>query len=66
MSATYFPTIDYGTCIADQACIEACPAAVLLWNDTEGQVQVEAPDKCIDACKACLDVCPVESISFPG
>ena len=66
MSSTYFPTIDLGTCIADQACIEACPVQVLMWNDKEGQVEVAEPEKCIDGCKACADVCPVESISFPA
>lgn len=60
----WYPTIDHDTCVNDQACVEACPEQVILWNDAEGRVEVSTQDRCPPACRECADLCPLEAISF--
>ena len=64
-----FVSVDYDICIADGACIEACPVAVYEWFDTPGNVASEKkplmskePD-CI-FCLACEGVCPPSAIKI--
>jgi len=64
-----FVSVDYDICIADGACIEACPVAVYEWFDTPGNVASERkplmskePD-CI-FCLACEGVCPPQAIKI--
>ena len=64
-----FVSVDYDICIADGACIEACPVGVYEWFDTPGNVASEKkplmskePD-CI-FCLACEGVCPPSAIKI--
>jgi len=64
-----FVSVDYDICVADGACIEACPVAVYEWFDTPGNVASEKkplmskePD-CI-FCLACEGVCPPQAIKI--
>jgi NAD-dependent dihydropyrimidine dehydrogenase PreA subunit len=64
-----FVSVDYDICVADGACIEACPVAVYEWFDTPGNVASERkplmskePD-CI-FCLACEGVCPPQAIKI--
>lgn len=64
-----FVAVDYDICIADGACIDACPVGVYEWFDTPGNVASEKkplmarePD-CI-FCLACEGVCPPQAIKI--
>ena len=65
--------VDFDLCIADGACIDACPVDVYEWIDSPGHAASERkpfmprePD-CI-ICRACEEVCPVDAvlITDPG
>lgn len=64
-----FVSVDYDICIADGACIEACPVDVYEWFDSPGNVASERkplmlrePD-CI-FCLACEGVCPPQAVKI--
>jgi NAD-dependent dihydropyrimidine dehydrogenase PreA subunit len=64
-----FVSVDYDICIADGACIDACPVNVYEWFDTPGNpasgkkpLMSKEPD-CI-FCLACEGVCPVQAIKI--
>jgi NAD-dependent dihydropyrimidine dehydrogenase PreA subunit len=64
-----FVSVDYDICVADGACIEACPVAVYEWFNTPGSPSSEKkplmskePD-CI-FCLACEGVCPPKAIKI--
>ena len=65
--------VDFDICVADGACIEACPVDVYDWLETPNHpasdkkaIMVREPD-CI-ICRACEEVCPVVAvlITDPG
>jgi len=65
--------VDFDICVADGACIEACPVDVFDWIDTpehpasdKKAIMAREPD-CI-VCRACEEVCPVDAvlITDPG
>ena len=59
--------VDFDLCIADGACIDACPVEVFEWIDTPGHPASEKKpimireEECI-ICRACESVCPVEAV----
>ncbi len=62
-------SVDFDICVADGACIDACPVNVYEWFDTPGHVSsekkplmVREPD-CI-FCIACENVCPPQAIKI--
>ncbi|HET8720133.1 MAG TPA: 4Fe-4S binding protein [Candidatus Nitrosotenuis sp.] len=64
-----YVSVDYDICVADGACIDACPVNVYEWFDTPGNVASEKkplmarePD-CI-FCLACEGVCPPQAIKI--
>jgi NAD-dependent dihydropyrimidine dehydrogenase PreA subunit len=64
-----FVSVDYDICIADGACIDACPVQVYEWFDTPGNpasdkkpLMAREPD-CI-FCLACEGVCPPQAIKI--
>jgi len=64
-----FVSVDYDICVADGACIDACPVSVYEWFDTPGNVasdkkplMAREPD-CI-FCLACEGVCPPQAIKI--
>jgi NAD-dependent dihydropyrimidine dehydrogenase PreA subunit len=61
----WFPTIDYGICTADRACLDFCHNDVFHWNEAEARVEVVNRDNCVLGCTSCAQICPVEAISFP-
>lgn len=64
-----FVSVDYDICVADGACIEACPVSVYEWFDTPGNVASEKKPlmarelDCI-FCLACQGVCPPQAIKI--
>lgn len=64
-----YVSVDFDICVADGACIDACPVNVYEWFDTPGNVASEKkplmsrePD-CI-FCLACEGVCPPQAIKI--
>ena len=64
-----YVSVDYDVCIADGACIDACPVKVFEWAEFPGNTSSEKkplmsrePD-CI-FCLACENVCPVQAIKI--
>jgi NAD-dependent dihydropyrimidine dehydrogenase PreA subunit len=64
-----FVSVDFDICVADGACIDACPVNVYEWFDTPGSPSSEKkplmarePD-CI-FCLACEGVCPPQAIKI--
>ena len=61
----WFPTIDYGLCTADRACLDFCHSDVFRWNEVDARVDVVNRDNCVLGCTSCAQICSVEAISFP-
>ena len=64
-----FVSVDFDICVADGACIDACPVSVYEWFDTPGSpasdkkpLMSKEPD-CI-FCLACEGVCPPQAIKI--
>jgi NAD-dependent dihydropyrimidine dehydrogenase PreA subunit len=62
-------TVDFDICIADGACIEACPVNVYEWLDTPGHPGSEkktfmAREKDCIFCMACENVCPPKCVKI--
>jgi NAD-dependent dihydropyrimidine dehydrogenase PreA subunit len=64
-----FVSVDFDICVADGACIDACPVSVYEWFDTPGNqasdkkpLMSKEPD-CI-FCLACEGVCPPKAIKI--
>ena len=64
-----FVSVDYDICVADGACLEACPVGVYEWFDTPGSPSSERKplmSKELDCifCLACEGVCPPKAIKI--
>ncbi len=68
-----FVAVDYDDCIADGACLPACPVAVFEWDKNTGlsgqdqrQDYTDKSDPIRESdciwCMACVTVCPTEAI----
>jgi NAD-dependent dihydropyrimidine dehydrogenase PreA subunit len=62
-------TVDFDICIADGACIEACPVNVYEWLDTPGHPGSEkktfmAREQDCIFCMACENVCPPQCVKI--
>ena len=61
--------VDFDICIADGACIEACPVNVYEWLDTPGNPASEKKpfmirEKDCIFCMACENVCPPQAVKI--
>lgn len=62
-------TVDFDICIADGACIEACPVDVYEWLETPGHPSSEKKpfmirEKDCIFCMACENVCPPQCVKI--
>jgi NAD-dependent dihydropyrimidine dehydrogenase PreA subunit len=62
-------TVDFDICIADGACIEACPVNVYEWLETPGHPSSEKKpfmirEKDCIFCMACENVCPPQCVKI--
>jgi len=62
-------TVDFDICVADGACIEACPVNVFEWLDTPGHPASEKKpfmirEKDCIFCMACENVCPPQCVKI--
>ena len=61
--------VDFDICVADGACIEACPVNVYEWLDTPGHPASEKKpfmirEKDCIFCMACENVCPPQGVKI--
>jgi len=61
----WFPMVDYGICTGDQECFKFCKNEVFTWDEDNNHPVVANPYNCVVGCQACINVCPVQAISFP-
>ncbi len=57
--------MDYGICTGDQECFKFCKNEVFTWDEDNNHPVVANPYNCVVGCQACINVCPVQAISFP-
>ena len=62
----WFPTVDYEICTGDQECFNFCKNSVFTWDEENQHPIVANPYNCVVGCQACINVCPVQAISFPS
>lgn len=62
----WFPDVDYDICTGDQECFKFCKNNVFTWDEANNHPVVANPYNCVVGCQACLNVCPVQAISFPS
>lgn len=62
----WFPTVNDELCLGDQECYLFCKNSVFAWDDEKKRPIIQNPYNCVVGCQACINVCPVEAISFPS
>lgn len=65
MTKTWYPVIDYITCIECGECIVDCPHDVYDTDKAPSPV-VKNPEKCVDHCHGCGNLCPAGAITYVG
>lgn len=65
MAKTWYPVINYITCIECGTCVVKCPHDV--YNKTKAPSPVvQYPESCVDHCHGCGNRCPVGAITYVG
>ncbi len=62
----WYPSVDTLLCTGDQECFKFCKNNVFTWDEDNQHPIVTNPYNCVVGCQACINVCPVEAISFPS
>ncbi len=65
MAKTWYPVIDYISCIECGTCVAKCPHSVYDTKKAPTPV-VTNPDECVDRCHGCGNRCPVGAITYVG
>lgn len=65
MAQKWYPVIDYMLCEECGACVEKCKNGVYDQEKAPSPL-IKAPEKCIDHCHGCGNVCPVGAIAYVG
>ena len=64
MSKIWYPVIDYEKCIDCGSCLEKCPHGV--YDKATTSPKVVLPEKCVQGCHGCGNLCPVGAIKYAG
>lgn len=64
MATGWYPVIDAETCINDNQCADFCTHEVFAKSDE--YPLVVNPDNCVEFCRGCAKICPVEAIGYFG
>lgn len=64
MSKKWYPVINYETCTECGACVEKCSNGV--YEKGFSKPNVINPDRCVDGCRGCQNLCPTESVDYVG
>ena len=62
----WFPTVDTSLCTGDQECFHFCKNQVFEWDEANQHPLVKNPYNCVVGCQACINICLVGAIRFPG
>ncbi|NLG86180.1 MAG: DUF2703 domain-containing protein [Firmicutes bacterium] len=65
MAKTWYPVIDYWTCVECGTCIAKCPHGVYDGTKAPSPI-VKNPEACVDHCHGCGNRCPVGAITYVG
>jgi len=65
MAKTWYPVVDYVTCIECGTCVNTCPHDVYDTTKAPSPV-VTKPQSCVDHCHGCGSRCPVGAITYVG
>lgn len=65
MAKTWYPVIDYLTCIECGTCVAKCPHGVYDMAKAPSPV-VKKPEASVDHCHGCGNLCPVGAITYVG
>lgn len=65
MAKSWYPVIDYLSCIECGTCVNFCSHGVYDKDKAPSPVVV-SPDRCIDHCHGCGNKCPVGAITYVG
>ena len=65
MAKTWYPVIDYLTCVECGTCVVKCPHGVYDTTKAPSPV-VKKPEACVDHCHGCGNRCPVGAITYVG
>ena len=63
MSQTWSQIVDYSLCEKCGACIEICEHDV--YDKAKTTPFAVNAENCVDGCRACSMVCPVQAIEYP-
>jgi len=68
MAKTWYPVIDYASCLECGICIEHCTSKKhFVYDSAKAPTPVVAkPDRCINHCHGCGNKCPVGAITYVG
>ena len=59
-----YPVIDTSRCGADGDCIDLCEAGVLERIEERLEPVVAHPERCVDGCTLCVDICSKDALSL--
>lgn len=65
MAKNWYPIIDYAKCSECGACVKKCKNGVYIKEKAPTPV-VANPEKCINKCHGCGNLCPVGAITYAG
>ncbi len=65
MAKTWYPVVDYSTCMECGTCVEKCPHGVYDTRKAPTPVVLN-PLECVDHCHGCGNRCPVGAITYVG
>jgi NAD-dependent dihydropyrimidine dehydrogenase PreA subunit len=64
---SWFPRIDFDTCIGDQECVNVCKKRPSLCGyELKNRPEVIRPLNCVVGCDACSQICRSEATHFPS
>ena len=64
ISKTWYPVIDYSTCLECGTCVLKCTHGV--YEKGTNTPKVVFPEGCIEGCTGCQKLCPSDSIEYVG
>lgn len=65
MAKNWYPVVDSEKCLECGACVKKCPHDV--YNKEKAPTPaIVSPEKCINKCHGCGNLCPVGAITYVG
>lgn len=63
-AAAQYPVIDTDLCGADHDCVQMCEQGVIEKGFGTLEPYVAHPDRCVDGCTLCVDICRMNAIAL--